>query len=191
MCEPVSLAMAVATAAVSAASAVTDHMAQTQQARTQEQVEQQRYAETERFRRENAEAAQKAYVENAAQLRIRQSQEAVVKSEETQRIQREARMKRGQILASASTAGIGLDMLLRDVGRGAGRANTGLNTQALFDDQQTTAEITSERAQAFDAINSVRPYIKQPVQRPSGLGLAANLAGAGLSGANTYFAMKK
>lgn len=183
--------MAIATVAVSAASAGVNYVAQSQQAEAQAQAENQRYAETERYRKENAESAQRAFAENAAQLRIGQSQEAVVRSEEAQRIDRERRTARGTLLASARTSSLGLDMLLQDVGRGAGRAISGLNTQALFDDQQTEQEITGARMQTLDAINSVRPYVRNPVSQPSKLGLAVDLAGAGLSGANTYFAVKK
>ncbi len=189
MCDPVS-AIAIGTFITSAAGAIVNYQAEAQYADAQQQVESQRFAETEAYRFKNAEAARNAFVENAAQLRIKQRQEAVVQADEAARIQREQRRTRGTVQASAISSGIGLDLILQDVDRSAGLSLANLTTQQRFDDQQTEQELTGYRAQALDAIASARPYVPQPVQRPSRLGLAVDLASAGFNSASSYYNLK-
>ncbi|MTD92881.1 hypothetical protein GIW81_00875 [Hyphomicrobium sp. xq] len=188
MCDPASIA--IATFAASAIGAAVDYQAQSSQARQQEQVENQRFQETERFRFANAESARNAFVENAAQLRIKQRQESTVRADETARVDRERRQVQGRVLASASTGGIGLDNILTDVARAGGLALSNLETQRTFDDQQTEQELTGHRAQALDAIASARPYIQQPVSRPSPLGLAVDIGTAGINAYGNYYNAK-
>lgn len=184
MCDPVTLA--VATFALSATSAGVSYIGQQQQADAQEAVERQRATETERYRQENARNAQQAFGENAAQLSIRQREEEISRTDERERIRREVRQQQGAAVASTTGGGISLDLILGEFARRGGAAVNTIETQAQFSGQQFRQELEGARARTMDAINSVRPYIPNPVVRPSPLGLAVDIGRAGLAGATTY-----
>src|SRR5262245_57490150 len=106
MCEPVTLAAA--TFAIGAASAGVSYVAMTQQAAAQAAVEHQRFQETEKFRRENAEAAVKAFGDNVAQLANRRTEEDQQRTNQAESIRRQTHQASGAALASASPGAGGL-----------------------------------------------------------------------------------
>ena len=62
----------------------------------------------------------------------------------------------------------------------SGRYNNTIETQLAWDVEQLNADKLALEAQAIDRINSVRPYIPQPVNKPNPLALVAGV-GASLA----------
>jgi hypothetical protein len=171
MCEPVTIAAA--TFGLSAASAGISYLG-----------EQTRARETERYRRENADAAVRAFGENAAQLSIRRMEEDAGRVDELERIRRQTRVAQGEALASATSDG-GISAIVTDLARQGGYAVNTVQAQEKYRAAQYSQELIGARARALDAINSIRPYIPTPVA-----GLAVDIGKAGLQGATTYQQLK-
>jgi hypothetical protein len=188
MCDPVTIG--IATLVAGTLQSVVQYQAASAQAQAQAQVEQQRVADQNRYMVENATNAVKAFGENAAQVGIRSVQQQAADAQEIERQKLEARKAGATAAASAKSGGLGLTMILNDYTRQAGNAVNTIETNAKWRTAQDRQEMVGFSAQATDAINSVRPYIPQPVFRPSPLGLVANLGTNALGAYSTYSTLK-
>lgn len=183
MCVP---ALAAVSGLVSVLGSVAGFVGQSQAAKQQEAYQQRQFEAREKERLENAENANKSFIEESAQLGIKQQQQQVVAAEEKQDVDIDRQKVAGEALASSQSSGLGLSNVLGDLFRQQGRYNSTIETQLKYDLDQGNNEVSGLRAKAIDRINSVRPYIPQPVNRPSPLALVANVAGGFVNTASKY-----
>lgn len=170
MCEPMML--------LGAVSSVVSYSAQVQAAQRQAEYQ----AQLAKARNEeiiaNNEAANAAAIDSYTQQNQRLTEEQAAHSQEIQDLSVEKRNAQGRVLASNLNTGMSLDALMLDYGRQADRYQ-GVEEASLASlGLQTEAEKRQTYATAQNRMNSISPYIQQPVSSP-GLGnLALGLAGA-------------
>ncbi len=174
MCEPTTIALA--GLAISAASTATGFIGAQQQADAQEEYNAFQQEQT----RLNAEAAY-ANDFNAEQARL--SQEAAADSREIQEAQIDAAKARATARTAAGEAGVSglsVDALIADFNRSEARFRDATRQQQEFDTLASRDRLRQADARKQSRINSAVP---QPVQRPSFLGAALRIGGAGVSAA--------
>ena len=175
MCDAASATIAAVSALGSAVSYVGAQEQSNQQAAYQNRMAEER----NRQMLENAESANDAAIEEYYQQNLRQQQEAEAASDEVQRVQIEKLQKMGTAIASSDGQ---LGALYADFQRQ--EANYKESVRRNFD--MTTLQILQQKrtteAKAQDRINSVTPYISQPISGPSLLGLGMGVGKAGING---------
>jgi len=184
MCEPVTIAMTLATFALGATQAVTTYQAQ-EQAYAQGEALAQR--ETERYYA-NVKASQGANRQDHVALHSRELQERDALQEKNRIAAIEGARARGKQAAAtgeSNVTGISVDNILADVERGPAndqvqREATYMNTVAQLREEMKGADARSEAR-----INSLKIGYN-PVAPASGASLALGVAGAGLGAAGTY-----
>ena len=162
----------------SALSSVASYVGQSQAAKQQERYEQQKFEAREKERLENAENANAAFVRKSADQNLRSLQEQEAAAIEKEKVQTDKLKVEGEALASSQSSGISLGAILGDLAGQQGKFNNSIETQLAANVGQNTSEIDGYRAEAIDRMNSIRPYIPQPVNRPSPLALVANIGGS-------------
>lgn len=144
--------------------------------------------EQNEYMRRNADLANKAYFDKSAQenLRLAQTRQSTAEDIEQSRI--EADRKVGTAMASAKSFG---SSVAADIFRDQARYSSNMKTNLTWEDQQVRMNLEGFRAEAHDRVNSVRPYIPSPVNRPSALGAFAQFGASAAQSGMTYMAYKK
>ena len=156
MCDPITIA----TVALSAASSVASYSGQRQAAKAQER------------------AAADAYEANQSAINVRQSQANERATQQMSERAREAMVQRGRLRAIAADRGGGLvfDRLEGEVNLAESTDMATIERNRSMQEQQGQLDKRGMRAQSQSQINLS--------QRPSEIGLALNLANAGVKGAS-------
>lgn len=125
----------------------------------------------------------------ALQARLVQEGEATVS--ETRQAQIEGARARATARVAAGEAGVSglsVDALMRDFFSQEATYRDALRTNYGFTSEQIESEMKGVHSQAEGRVQSVRPYMKQPVSKPSYLTAALNIGGNALS---TYERMNR
>jgi hypothetical protein len=185
MCEPLTVATATGTtltatgsaavtAGISALTAIPQFIGQMSAASAQADYQQQMADNQNAYMVANAEAANKAYIDQAQQENAALAQERERVSEEKQAAQIDALERAGTAMSSNDNA----QSAVRNILRGEARYNSQLDTNLGWKETQTGQRIEGLRAEASNRISSVRPYVGGPINRPSIFSTAAGIAGA-------------
>lgn len=171
------------TTALSIAGSAMSFVGQQQAADAQLAFETQRVEQQNQIMLQNAEAANKAFIDISAQENIRLGQIEHAASEELQDRERETAERIGTAAASSEGASLRVvdEMLRRDA-----RSRNAIVTNLRFEQQQVEENIKGHRATAIDRINSVQPYTPRPVQGPSVAGLFMDVGKAAFNGYTGY-----
>lgn len=195
MCEPVTIAgltmtasqtMFAASMGISALSAASGYFGQVQSANAQAEYQAETSAQRDRQIAANAEAANAAYVEQAAAENIAQAQRSESASLELQDLQRQRIRAEGTARATSESAGLSLEALLADFSREEARYRDSVTRQLKFDADESRRRLQGFEAQAADRARSIQPYTPQPIQQPNTLGAALQVAGAGFDAFNRF-----
>ena len=198
MCAPaLPLALGIASFGVSAGSALLGYAGQQQMASQQASYQATLTSlEGERARREQVQL-QSQYNQElfAKQLQLNQQREASAR--ELAGVAKEARAVRSKIKVAKGEAGVGglsIDGLLNEVTRqelgyseAQARRQQILAQNFSIEAQNMAEAVRTNKSNALFGSQMRIANINQPIQRPSLWALGLNLAGAGLSSANTYF----
>lgn len=138
-------------------------------------------ANTEQMR-ENRELATKAYLDQAqgSNLNLAQTREAAAANNQDQRVKR--LQAQGATMAAAAeggVSGISLNSLLDDFHRQEDMFLTRSNTNLLFKQQQTAAEISGQRDTAAGRVSQIKPYIPSPIAPVDYFGPLLGIANSG------------
>ncbi len=186
MCEPSTTTLFVTSLALSAASAASQYVSQASAASAEADYQNKMAEENVRYRDENAKAATAAYIEEAAQENLRLAQTEEAASGELQEISRERVDAVGTAVASSEGAGLAFDMLMADYNRQESGYRENINRQLEFEKQQSKLNIKGYQSKAQGRINSVRPYIREPIKSPSLLGVGLQFGGGALDAYDKY-----
>jgi hypothetical protein len=171
MCEPLSAStMFYTSLALSAAQAGMSYMAQQDAADAQEA---QNLA--------NAEAANRAFIEEAAGQNQQLVEQEIQSSQEVQAVQKEALQKTGALVANSESMGVTFDLLLGDYQRQEAGYRDASNHQMELNNIQAQQNIKGFRAKAIDRGNSGRTPV-----RPSLLGAVAQVGGSAISSYDAF-----
>lgn len=192
MCEPATLSLALGGLAIvsSVASGITSYVGQQQQANAQAAYQAQLMQARNQEIMENSRLAQESYLRQVQQLNLRQTQEDEKASQEIQQTQIEAAQARARTRVAAGEAGISglsVDSLFRDFYMQEDIFKESVRRNREFGRLQSQEDAKGFRAQAEGRIASIRPYVPEPIVRPSFLGAALQIAtdtaarGAGLA----------
>lgn len=198
MCAPaLPLALGVASFAVGTASALTQYAGQQQMASQQASYQANLSSlEQERARREQVQL-QSAYNQEmfAKQLQLNQQREASAR--ELAGVAKEARAVRSRIKVAKGEAGVqgmSIDGLLDEVTRqelgyseAQARRQQILAQNFSIEAQNMAEAVRTNKSNALFGSQMKIASINAPIQKPSLWALGMNIAGSGLSGANTYF----
>ena len=184
MCEPTTLF--IASTAFSALTTFAQYQGAQDQAKAQTAFQQQQAEENERFAEQNRLAALRSFEDQTSQeqLRLKQTRESA--SVELQDIQRSKLEAQGQALASSDFAGTNIDLLLGDFERQEANFRSTVGRQLEFETLQFSENLRGLNAQAEDRINSVRPFVAQPVSYPSLTGAVAGFGAQTVGNFNTF-----
>lgn len=175
MCDAASATIA----AVGVLSAASSYVGMEQQASAQAAYQNQLAEQRNQQMLQNAESANEAAREEYYQEGLRQQQEAEAASDEIQSIQTEKLQKMGEAIASSDGS---LGALYADFDRQEAKYKESVRRN--FD--MTTLQILQQKrmtnAKAQDRINSMTPYIPEPVQGGSLLGLGVGIGKGVLNG---------
>ena len=172
MCEPTTIALI--------ASAVIGYAQSNRAANAQERFQNRQFENASRSANANflAQAAQQ-------NLRIQQEEESVQQEAQFTEVERSRATSSAQVAAGAAgVSGLSVDALLADFDRSAAmQTSVGQRNLSLFR-RQSAEELRGIRIQAENRVTS---YLPQPVQRPSTIGLLAQVGGAayGYAGSQT------
>lgn len=178
----ISLALSVAAAA---ASYVAQQQASENQARSQKQMVE---AQNETIR-QNSALANAAYINDTKQLQNRQAEEAAAAAAREHGVQIEAEKTRSTAVTAAGEAGVSglsVNALLTDYTRQEVDYRFQSQTQLENQRMQTEAELRGSELQAQGRVDSVRPYMAQPVSYPSLMGAALRVGADSFSAYNSY-----
>jgi len=176
-------------AALTVASTAATAYGQHQQAEATEQYQAAVMADRNRQIEENYKLAKTSYIEQSKQLQNRLQQEGERVSAEQMASQKEAAQARATARVAAGeggVAGLSVDTLLRDFFRQEAMFRDSTNRQLSDITAQTEQEIKGLKAQAEGRVQSIRPYIPEPIERPNYLGAALRIGGSVASQYGTY-----
>lgn len=175
MCDAASATIA----AVGVLSSAATYVGQEQQASAQASYQKTMAEQRNALMLQNAENANKAAIDQYYQLGLRQQQEAEASSDELQRIQTEKLQKMGQAIASSDGQ---LGALYADFDRQEANYKESVRRNFDMTSLQIMQQAKTVHAQNEDRINSVTPYIAQPVTGGSLIGLGMGIGRGALSG---------
>lgn len=175
MCNP-----AVALAGVQIGKALLSFAGRSQQANAQQSFEAARTRARQQQINQNAELANRAYIQKAEAENRRLGQEQIRASQEAQDIQIERLEAQGNAEAAAAHAGVaGLSVqnLLNNYQRAEARYRDRIrqNVELVAEDVERRKDAYREEAKGRAA--SIPPYAPEPVERPSFLGTALQVGG--------------
>lgn len=181
MCPATTTAMAWTMFALSAASTATSVIGQQIQANEQADYQEDMAEQRNRQIAQNADAANKSYIEETHTQNVRLQQEQEAASQEIQDINRENLERQGTSVA----AGIGmLDALQMEYDREAGRYKSAVEKNFDYSLFQVGQQKKQSRARAVDRMNSIQPYTPQPINQPNYIGAGLQIGQAGLGAYN-------
>lgn len=176
MCEPTTATMA----AVAIASTAANMYGQQQQANAQKKYQNALAAQNEQLRIQNKANADAAYNNAIMQENEALSAEREKASQQLQDIRIEKMQKQATALASSEGAGMNVRMLMADYERQEARVRDSILFNLEQRESQSKWFRESEKTKYQSAVNSISPYIPQPVAQPNYLGGALKIAGQGL-----------
>ncbi|WP_320174097.1 hypothetical protein [Maridesulfovibrio sp.] len=188
MCEPISATTAFwSSMAVAAASAGASYMQGQEQANAQAEYQARLAKENQRAMLQNAEIANKTYVEQAAasNMELMQKQEAA--SEEVQDLHIEALQKAGTAMASSESAGLSFDSLMADFYRQEARYKDSILHGYEMDSVQNDMQIQGFRREAKNRGTSFQRYTPAPVSSPSLLGAGLSIGASALENYHRFY----
>ncbi len=180
MCEPatISLALGGLAIATSAATGIVSYVGQSQQAAAQAAYQSQVAQVQNQQILENARLANESFLRQSEQENLRQQQEGEKAGQEIQQTQIEAAQARARARVAAGEAGVSglsVDSLFADFYRQEDVFRESVRRNQDFSRLQSQENIKGFRAQAQGRIASIRPYVPEPVVRPSFLGTALQI----------------
>ena len=182
--EPTTLA--IASLAISAAGQGMSFIGQSQAANAQADYEKARAEQQAAFMVQNAEAANKALIEQYAQENQRQVEAQEATAVELQDLQIARLQREGEAVAQSEGAGANLAAVLGDLFRQEARFRDTTLVNLESERRQSQERMRGYRAEAENRINAVQPYIPQPVNRPSLLGTALSIGASATAGWGDY-----
>jgi len=185
MCEPTTIAIAVAATTVLAGAA--GYVGDIQAAKAEEEHQKLLATDQERFKQATARAENKQAIESSFQLGLREQQEQAKQAQEAQQLRITSAQNIGTNIVSAASGGVtGVSMnnLVRDVSRQEGQSARNIDLNEGFRRQQLVQDLKGVRSNAISSVRNIRDYHPAPVRRPNlfatALGTTASAAGAGL-----------
>jgi len=189
--------------AMSAAQAGMSHMAQQQQSDAQYAYQVQEAKNQANYQtrladanaaqiKANAEAANRAFIEEAAGTNQQLVEKEIAASQEVQAVQIENIQKTGTLIANSESMGLTTDLLLGDYHRQEAGYRDSTAHQLELDANQAQQNIKGFRSKAIDRGNSIKPYVPEPVaaaQRkgaPSLIGTALQIGGSAIGHYGNY-----
>lgn len=182
----ISAATAISTPLMSAAS---QGKAAQQQAAYQQQMAQARYQQ----QLEAKQLADQSYAQQTSQINLRQQEEAEAAGQQIQQNQLAAMEARGRARASAGEAGVAglsIDNLYNDFYRQQALSDDAALQNLNFKTRQLDLEKEGIRTQLTGQLQGIRPYIAQPVNRPSWTAATISAVGQGASAYGSYASQK-
>ena len=164
-----------------AASAGLGLYGQIQTAKAQEDYQQRLAAQRNEQMVKNAELATKAYNQNVQMMNIRRQQEAAASEREKINIQREALRRQstaGLAAGESGAAGVSLSMLYDDFSRSQAEYTAMIDREESMKQQQYDYQNLAFQQETQARIDSVTPFVAQPIAQPDYFGA---IAGAGSS----------
>ncbi len=188
MCEPISATTAFwSSMAMAAASTGVSYMQGQEQANAQAEYQARVAKENQRAMLQNAEIANKTYVEQAAasNMELMQKQEAA--SEEVQDLHIEALQKTGTAMASSESAGLSFDSLMADFYRQEARYKDSILHGYEMDSVQNDMQIQGFRREAKNRGSSFQRYTPSKVSNPSLLGAGLSIGASALENYHSFY----
>lgn len=188
MCEPISATTAFwSSMAMAAASTGVSYMQGQEQANARAEYQARLAKENQRAMLQNAEIANKTYVEQAAasNMQLMQKQEAA--SAEIQDLHIEALQKAGTAMASSESAGLSFDSLMADFYRQEARYKDSILHGYEMDSVQNDIQIQGFRREAKNRGSSFQRYTPSKVSSPSLLGAGLSIGASALENYHRFY----
>lgn len=207
MCEPVSATAGATTAAgaggsmftasqmmyasmaIAAATTAAQYASQQQQASAQSQYQQQMADENAKQMEQNAKLARESYYLSTARLDQQDMQKDAAHSQDMLANQIAGAKARATARVSAGEAGVSglsVDSLVADFHRQEAMYRSSAENNRENERAQVQMEKQGLRAQADGRIQSVRPYVRDPISRPDFLGAALRVGAGGMDAISRY-----
>jgi len=173
------------------ASAAVSYQQAAEAARRKQQQENRMVEAQNETIRQNSALANAAYINDSKQLQNRQAEEAAAAAAREHGVGIEAEKTKSTAITAAGEAGVSglsVNALLTDYTRQEVDYRFQSQTQLENQRKQTEAELTGEQYVAQGRVDSVKPYMAQPVAYPSLLGAALRV---GADSASIYSASQK
>ncbi len=175
MCNPATAVLALGALSIvtSVATGVIQYVGQQQQAESQAQYQSALMQARNQEIQDNTAIANESFLQQTQQINLRQQQEDEKASQDIQQVQIEAAKARATARVSAGEAGVSglsVDSLLADYYRQEDVFRESVRRNRQLGRLQSREDIKGLKAQAEGRIASVRPYVPEPIVRPSFLG---------------------
>jgi hypothetical protein len=191
MCEAVSATTMFWTAmAMSAASAGANYMMSSEQAQAQANYQSRMAEENNRAMMQNAQIANKNYIEQATAANMQQMQKQDQTAKEMQDLQIERLQKAGTAMASSESAGVSFENLMADFYRQEARYRDAMRQNLEMDAVQNDIAVSGFRREAKNRGSSFQRYIPSSVSRPSMIGAGLSIGASALENHSRYFGSK-
>jgi hypothetical protein len=191
MCEAVSATTMFWTAmAMSAASAGANYMMQQEQANAQADYQRAMAEANNQAMLQNAEIANKTYVEQAAAANIELMQQQEATAEEMQNLQIERLQKAGTAVASSESAGVSFENLMADFYRQEAKYRDAMRHNLEMEAVQNDIQIQGFRREAKNRGSSYQQYIPSPVSSPNLLATGLSIGASAVNNQYKYFSKK-
>jgi hypothetical protein len=188
MCEPISATTAAVLSGLaivtSTVAGIVGYVGQQQQANQQAAYQSALVQQRNQQILENQRLAQESYLQQAQQVNVRQQQEEEKSSQELQSVQIEALQARARARVASGEAGVSglsVDNLIADFYRQEDFYKQGVMRNVEMSRQQSKEDIKGLRAEAQGRVQSIQPYLPEPVARPSLLGAALQIGTSALT----------
>lgn len=187
MCEAVSATTMFWTAmAMSAASAGANYMMSSEQAQAQANYQSRMAEENNRAMMQNAQIANKNYIEQATAANMQQMQKQDQTAKEMQDLQIERLQKAGTAMASSESAGVSFENLMADFYRQEARYRDAMRQNLEMDAVQNDIAVSGFRREAKNRGSSFQRYIPSPVNQPSLIGAGLQIGSSAISNYGRY-----
>ncbi|WP_051295038.1 virion core protein, T7 gp14 family [Maridesulfovibrio bastinii] len=191
MCDAISpTVMFWSAMAMSAATAGASYMMSSEQAQAQANYQSRMAEENNRAMMQNAQIANKNYVEQAAAANMQQMQKQDQTAKEVQNLQIERLQKAGTAMASSESAGVSFENLMADFYRQEARYRDAMRQNLEMDAVQNDIAVSGFRREAKNRGSSFQRYIPSPVSRPSMIGAGLSIGASALDNYNRYYGKK-
>lgn len=207
MCEPASATATTATAtsaasstftaaqmmyasmAIAAATTAAQYASQQQQAQAAARYQETQAEENAKQMEQNAKLARESYYLSTAQLDQQDMQKDAAHSQDmlaNQIAGAKARATARVAAGEAGVSGLSVDSLVADFHRQEAMYRNSAENNRENERAQVQMEKQGLRAQADGRIQSVRPYVRDPISRPDFLGAALRVGAGGMDAISRY-----
>lgn len=191
MCDAISpTVMFWSAMAMSAASAGANYMMSSEQAQAQANYQSRMAEENNRAMMQNAQIANKNYIEQATAANMQQMQKQDQTAKEVQNLQIERLQKAGTAMASSESAGVSFENLMADFYRQEARYRDAMRQNLEMDAVQNDIAVSGFRREAKNRGSSFQRYIPSSVSRPSMIGAGLSIGASALDNYNRYYGKK-